>query len=680
MPIDVEMTRRQVAAVVERRAGRTSSYDAEARTVQIVIATETPVRMPGWRIGIDARYYYEILDCTPGAVDLSEVETGNCPVLDSHGRWSLQDRLGVVNRASVEGREVVLVATFGQSQAARDLEAEVAADTAPPASAGYAVSELILERYEGDVPVYRAIRWKLTEASFTPIAADTNAGTRSDHGQHPCIILETRAMPPENTPAAIPAAPAQTREQLLAGISDPSLRAALDGLIPATVVASPARAAPSITAPEAVRQRGDEVLTTAQAFELQDQARTLGVEDQVRTLLTTAGSTRAQISEAILSAAAARQAGGGNRIPAGSGARVGDEREGVRTNMRDAIRHNLAGTSRVDDVPEGARQYMGRTPSELAMECLGERTPPRSTADRIELLERAFHTTSDFGNIMGAGLNVRMEDTYQAAEPTYRLIAQETTFVDFRAHDVIRPGDFPSLQKINEAGEIKYGTFGDKREQVFVVPYGVQFGLSRQLLINDRWGEIDTVLNNYGIQVALFEEVTFYDMKNQNNGLGPVLLEDNKTVFHADHGNLAAAGAAIAKASLGLGRAAMRKQKNLSGKQMGIPPKILLGTPDNETAAEDAITPVIVNDAVKANPFAGKLELVIGGQLSGNAWELYADRRFGSNWTWGLLDGFKAPRLKIEESFGIQGVKVKLEHDFGCGPRDFRFGYRNPGA
>lgn len=670
-------TRRSVAAGVERRAAVATTYDAEARTVELVLATETPVLMPGWRIGIDQRNYYEVLTCTPEACDLGQVEAGNAPLLDTHGRWSLADRLGVLNSARFEGRQLIVVAGFGQSEAARSLEAEVAAGTAPPASAGYAVQELILERFDGDIPVYRATRWSLREGSFTPIAADPNAGVRSDHGVFPCIIEETRAMPQPNN-AGDPAQ-TQTREQLLASISDESLRTAIAAQWSAPTVVQPAQQQQAQT--EQVRTDTQVALSASDALQLADQARSLGVDnEQIRTMMRSPTATRAGVSEAILAAAAARQEGATSVIPAGAGGRAGDERAGVRSNLREAVRHNLAGTSRVDDVPEGARQYMGRTISELAMECLGERSAPRSTADRIELLERAFHTTSDFANIMGAGLNTRLEDTYQAAEPTYRQIAEETTFVDFRAHDVIRPGDFPGLQKINEAGEIKYGTFGDKREQVFVVPYGVQFALSRQLMINDRWGEIDRVLNSYGIQVALFEEVTFYDMKNQNAGLGPVLLEDGKTVFHADHGNLAASGAAIAKASLGAGRAAMRKQKNLSGKQMGLAPKTLLATPDNETAAEDAITPVIVNDVTKANPFSGKLELVVGGQLSGNAWELYADRRFGSNWTWGLLDGFKAPRLKIEEVFGVQGVKVKLEHDFGVGARDYRFGYRNPGA
>lgn len=682
---DTLMTRRSVAAGVERRAASSTSYDPAARTVEIRLATETPVLMPGWKIGIDQRQYYEILDCSPEACDLSQVRAGNAPLLDSHQRWSLADRLGVIDSARFEGRELIVVAALGQSQGARDLEAEIAAGTPPPASAGYAIQQLVLERFEGEIPVYRATKWTLREGTFTPIAADPNAGVRSDNGLTPCVIEEARAMP-QPTTAGTPAA-TQTREQLLAGVADESIRAAIEAQWPATpsVIASPApapqadqsRAAPPVIDPATV---ANQPLTRADALQFSEQARSLGVDnDQIRALLAADTTTPAEAGRQILAAAAARQADATGRTAYGMSGRAGDERSGVRSAMIEGVRHNLAGTRRVEDVPEASRQYMDLTITETAMMVLGERQAPRSAADKIELFERAFHTTSDFGNIMGAGLNTRLGDVYQAAEPTYREIAEEMTFADFRVHEVIRPGDFPSLQKINEAGEIKYGTFGDKKEQAYVVPYGVQIPLSRQLLINDRWGEIDKVLNNYGMQVALFEETTFYDMKNLNGGLGPVLLEDGKTVYHVDHGNLTTPGTAISVDSLSVGRTAVRTIKNLSGKPMGLAPSRLLATPYNETDAEKAVAPVTVNDNAKANPFSGKISVITGGQLTGKAWELYPDRRFGTNWRWGLLDGFKAPRLKIEEQFSHQGVIAKLEHDFGCSAADFRYGYRNVG-
>jgi len=210
--------------------------------------------------------------------------------------------------------------------------------------------------------------------------------------------------------------------------------------------------------------------------------------------------------------------------------------------------------------------------------------------------------------------------------------------------------------------------------------YGIQFGLSRQLMVNDNLGAIDQVLQNQGIAVGLFEELTFFAMKAANSGLGPTMA-DGASVFHAaSHGNYDGTGTAITTAALGVGRAKLRKMKNMAGVQMGLAPTILLVSPDKETEAEQALATVVAGDIAKANPFSGKLRLVVGGQLTGNAWELYTDPAFGTNWTWGLLDGFTAPRLKVQDVFGQQGAKVSLEHDFGCGASEFRYGYRNAGA
>jgi len=235
----------------------------------------------------------------------------------------------------------------------------------------------------------------------------------------------------------------RAREQLLAGIADAGIRAALEGLLPAAAVSAPAPAAAAVV-PTAERSA---VLTSAEVLELQDQARSLGVEASVRTLLADSTSTRAAISDAMLAAVAARQAGGGNRIPAGSGARVGDEREGMTSGVRDAILHGLRRTSRVDDVPENARQFMRYSLSEMAATVLGERTLPRSAGERVEVFERAFHTTSDFPALLGGALNARLSENYQAASPVYREIASQMTFADFRPHSVIRPGDFPNCRR-----------------------------------------------------------------------------------------------------------------------------------------------------------------------------------------------------------------------------------------
>lgn len=690
------LVRDQPAPVQERRGGAPAaqqsryvaftggSYNAETRTVEAVLATGSRVQRLWWS---------EELDMGAGAIDLARVNQNQVRFLFNHNS---NDVIGVVERIWMEGAALCAVIRFADTPRGREFAGMVQRSELTGISIGYQVRNWkLVEVLENDHEIWRATDWELLEASLVSVPADPNAGVRSlQPGQpsgsaapQPSEDDMRRSLMAGGMLAAFGAARALFQPNTDQGGGQPAAPAA--PAAPASPAAPESRAAPvqpapaapaAPVAPAAPAPAAERALSPTEMLQLQDQARSLGVETNVRGAFEAAGADYASVSRAILEAAAARQAANTQNLPTGGsrGVIVNDERDTQRSGIRAAILHGLrTGNGGQAELPAEAQPYARHSLSDLAMVSLGERTAPRSTADRIELYERAFHTTSDFPLLLSGALNQRLAEQYRVAAPIYRSIAQQMTFVDFRAHEVLRPGDFPTLKPVNEAGEIKFGTFGEGHEKVAVGAYGIQFGLSRQLMINDHMGAIDRVLANQGNMIALFEEFTFFAMKAVNSGDGPVLLEDSKAVFHADHGNKAATGTAITEAALSAGRAAIRKQKTPSGVQMGTPPSILLVSPDKETEADKAIA---ARPNGEYNPFEGKLRTVVGGQLTGNSWELYADQTFGANWTWGLLDGFTAPRLRVENVFGQQGVKISLEHDFGCGAQDFRFGYRNAGA
>jgi len=366
-----------------------------------------------------------------------------------------------------------------------------------------------------------------------------------------------------------------------------------------------------------------------------------------------------------------------------------DEGETRRRGMRDAIAARLAQASGIRnvEVPEHARQFASMALVEIAAECIGYRGAMRTSHQAWQVFEQAFHqrggmhTVSDFPGIFTDAMNVRLLQRYEAAAPTYRLFSQAQTAADFRAHNAIRAGDFPALQPVNEAGEIKAGTFGESKEQYRVKPYGVRFNISRQMLINDQLGAIDQVLGSSGVRVADWENGIAFGVLNAGSGLGPVLLTDNKRVFHADHNNSAGSGGAISVTTIGAGRAAMAKQTTLDGIKANFQPAIVLCGPDTITSAEQllaTLTPAQQDQAVPAS--MKRIVPVSDPNLDGNAWYLFADPMVAPCFVYAYLDGFQGPRLTSEELFGVQGMQVKLEHDFGFAGIDFRGGYRNAGS
>ncbi|WP_207767844.1 hypothetical protein, partial [Methylobacterium frigidaeris] len=454
----------------------------------------------------------------------------------------------------------------------------------------------------------------------------------------------------------------------------------------AAAPATPAAPAPvpsPAPAPAPVPAVDTEALVRAERTrqaEIREIGRRSGMADDAVTAALDGGHAveafRARAFEFMASRADATQ----NRIGHARAAFGGqDETETRRRAMTDALVARLArhGGDRAAEIPAHARAYGEMGVAEMAAECIGYRGDLRTSRQVTEVMERAFHTVSDFPGIFIDALNVRLLARYRLAQPTYRMFAAPYTATDFRPTYVVRAGDFPSLQPVNEAGEIKAGTFSESKEVFRVNPYGVSVNLSRQMIVNDHLGAIDQVLGSVGERVTDWENAQAFATLAAN----PQLITDGKAVFHAGHNNLAGAGTAIGVDAVGAGRAAMMKQTTLDGMKANFTPKILLTGPDIQTNAEQlftAITPQITGNAVPES--FRRMMPVADANIDGKGWYLFADPAIAPCFVYGYLEGFEGPRLTSEQVFGVQGMKVKLEHDFGLAAIDFRGGYKNPGA
>ena len=358
-------------------------------------------------------------------------------------------------------------------------------------------------------------------------------------------------------------------------------------------------------------------------------------------------------------------------------AHVGTEAaDKVRSAKIEALSYGLGAPVPQAGPSEAARQFMGRGLVDLAADSIDYRGGRMLNARQIdEIFTRASMTTSDFPIIFEGSINRTLEQRYALAVPTFKRFARKRNFRDFRPDTTVKLGDFPLLQKVLESGEIKYGSFVEGKEQVQAFSYAIALRVTRQMLINDDLGAISDLLTSYGGTVALFEEVTFYASAFNGN------LADGKSVYHADHKNLAGAGTAIDVDNVGKARAAMSKQKSAGDNPLlANPAKILLVGPDKLTEAEKLLASITPATVSNVNIFSGRLEPLESSQLSGKDWHLLTDPAFGSNYRWGYLEGYEAPRVRMDEPFGQQGFAMSVEHDFGCGATDFRFGYKNPGA
>ena len=355
-----------------------------------------------------------------------------------------------------------------------------------------------------------------------------------------------------------------------------------------------------------------------------------------------------------------------------------DEQETRRNALTEAMSYRLGVPIPEAGPSDAAREFMElRAISSFAATAIGYTGRVDSTRAMDDLYERAGHTTSDFPIIFEGSVNRILEQRYALAVPTYRRIARRADFRDFRPHTTVKLGDFPLLKKVAEDGEIKYGTFAEGKEITEAFAYARALSITRTMLINDDLGAIGVLLGSYGETIALFEEIAFY--ASALNGK----LADNKPVFHAGHNNLAGAGSGITLSSVSDGRKSMSKQKSTDDNPLlSNAAHILLCGPDTITDAEMLLTTITPATVSNVNIFSGRLEAVESLQIEGGEWYLMPDAASGqaTNYRWGMLQGYEAPRVRMDEPFGRQGMAMSVEHDFGVGATDSRHGYKNPGA
>lgn len=139
---------------------RTLTLDVRAADddgIPAVLSTDIAVERDGYR---------EVLDHSPGAIDLSRAPL---PLIESHNGQAVN--IGIVDGLKPVGGKLRGLVKFGKSARARELVEDVQAGIVRSLSIAY---QIIKHRIDGDT--LTATRWLPYEASLVAIPADINAG------------------------------------------------------------------------------------------------------------------------------------------------------------------------------------------------------------------------------------------------------------------------------------------------------------------------------------------------------------------------------------------------------------------------------------------------------------------------------------------------------------------------
>lgn len=159
-----------------------ASISEDKRTVDVVFATDHPVRRYDWNRD---QVFDEVLVFTPDAVRMDRMAKG-APVLDDHDRWGgVRSQLGVVESARIENGRGVATLRLSKRADLEPIWQDIKDGIIRNISVGYKVHKYERTRPASDdeIPVYRAVDWEPQEVSFVTIPADPNSnvtGVRAD--------------------------------------------------------------------------------------------------------------------------------------------------------------------------------------------------------------------------------------------------------------------------------------------------------------------------------------------------------------------------------------------------------------------------------------------------------------------------------------------------------------------
>lgn len=621
---------------VTRRAASLAptSWDPATRTLDVVFATEAPVRRRDYGGAFD-----EVLTISADAVDLARLNAG-ASVLDSHADARLSNVLGSVvpGSARIEGRKAVATVRLSDRPEVAGITADIAAGTIGSVSVGYRIEKA--ERTEaapGGVAVVRATRWSPVEISFVPVPADPAARTRNLF-QEPQMSTQTTAseQAPQTrafgdterralvTRARIPDPDAFLTAQ--AGTDEAAFRSAvLDALVDEQErQGGPQRGAHQIAAPDTIRADGR--IVVGRSHDGPD-----------------------AIARAVEDALFSRMSG---KAPEGK--------------AREFAARSIL------EMGEAVLRSQGRSPSWLSRSAL---------ADAMMTRSGGMHATSDFPQLLlGAGRRVLL-DRYAAAASPLKAISRARTAADFRAISVLRLSEMPALDQVAEHGEIRRGSRSEAVEAFSVSTFAKIFAISRNALINDDLGAFADSAAAWGTAAANVEADALAALLNAASGAGPT-LSDGQPLFHATHGNLGAPGS-ISISTISAARQQLRTTTGLDGKTiLNLAPRFLVVPAALETAGEQFVATLYPAKTADVVPEAiQRMELIVEPRLaSPSAWYVFADPGAAEVISHASLAGQEGPQVSVQQGWDVLGQEFRVVMDFGCGVTGFRGAHRNPNS
>ena len=582
------MKKAKVAPVQIRALIPENSFNEENNTVEVVFATETPVKRYDWNEGC---YFNEVLDISKEAINFERLNNG-LSVLDSHASYRLDAVLGVVESAWIDEKtkEARAIIKLSNTEKDADIISKVKQGIIRNISVGYKVDEYTVSKNGKEIPEYRATKWTPNELSFVSVPADFNSGVRSEQKEENFNLINI--MDEDNiraeevlTPPKVQNAPTPEHQ-----INESDVRA---------------------QAVSEERQRVSDISDVCQRAGLET-----SFADSLIKNGTSLNDARALIIDEVAKRANPAPVAGAPVVQLGE-----DEAVKTRNSMVEGIVARAIPGSIDLKGNEKAQQFRNMRLLDVAKDRLRASGENFSMMSEQEMVKRAWATT-DFPTLLSMAFDRSLRKFYEGYTDEWQFIARAENATDFREKTGIKVDGAVSFDEIPEGGEYKESNILQAEEaKIKLKKFGRKYSISDIAIINDDLSVFSRLPQIMAMGAQQFQSDLVW-----SNITGNKNAPDGKPLFHADHKNFDATGALLTQEALSAARTAMRRQKSPAGLKLGIRPHYLLVPPELQTTAEKLVSSVLATATGDVNVFANQLKVMVSDQLEDpKAWYLLAD-------------------------------------------------------
>ena len=682
-----------------------TTVNREARTVQAVVATDTPLP------DLDRSNYTEVM----GVLLMSGFQRPKrqVPLCDTHSTWSVRDVLGSMRDMYVQGSKLVATAYFAadaESAAAFEKVADghvtdysVRANISKwmdiPAGKTKSVSGKSFTAPD-TMPMRIYQKWAVSEVSVCAIGLDPDAVTRQaqEYAMNFEQWLVSRGFQPDELNDQQRESMLVTYEAERAGPPKPETKPAPEPK-PAPAPQR-ADADPLILNLDEIRRAAAEAvqgeLTQHRAAELQrvETIRALvqptdppAVREAVESAVSR-GRTLDEARQDVLDAVRkARPNLGGPAIHDGSPELT---RDLLTAGL--CMRHGMAGDKLLKRFGEQTIETADRHGRHLHAMDLARQTlhmGGHAVPSHPDELIRAAFTISDLALILTDSAHLFVKQGFELAPETWRPWCKVVSASDFKTHTGIRLGTDSRLKKIEGAyGEVPHGRLVTEGEYFALSTYAEIIAITRKHVIDDSLG----LLNEAGTLIGREAMETIADNVYTLLLTNTATLRDGVVLLHATHANVNSSQS-LDDTGLSESKALFRQQTGINGRRNNVAPSIILLPDELERTALQLINSaqLITGESSTQgamNVHYQSLQPVIESRLSDST---FNDNYSASSWylsgaaaqggvAVSFLNGQQSPsieRFAPGPEYVAGGVILQVYIDTGASPWDHRTIQRN---